>query len=247
MTKTDINLVVYSKEISFKLRNSRFQKGNFTELKSFPLIPGKQCLYVMDWKHRKLTFARGVKEMLGYADEEFSMDLALNYFHPDDKKFVNRIIKGIIEHSTKNNVSSKDNFLNLTFRLRKKDGTYINVLRKSKAYEIDNKGKLISNLSVLTDISFISNNNKVEWDIYAERLDAVSFKENVYKEFHDFFTKREMEIITLIFKGLKTREISNKLCVSEHTVATHRKNILRKSNCHGVNDLQNFCIKNGIV
>ncbi|MCE6989927.1 response regulator transcription factor [Dyadobacter sp. CY323] len=42
------------------------------------------------------------------------------------------------------------------------------------------------------------------------------------------FTKREIEIIHLISKGKTSRDIALKMFVSEYTVKTHRKNILRK-------------------
>ena len=41
-------------------------------------------------------------------------------------------------------------------------------------------------------------------------------------------TKRELEVVTLIYQGLSNREISEKICVSEHTVKDHIKNIMRK-------------------
>lgn len=41
-------------------------------------------------------------------------------------------------------------------------------------------------------------------------------------------TKRETEILHLIQKGLLSKEIANKLCVSIHTVNIHRQNLLRK-------------------
>ena len=41
-------------------------------------------------------------------------------------------------------------------------------------------------------------------------------------------TKREAEILRLIQKGLLSKEIADRLCVSIHTVNIHRQNLLRK-------------------
>jgi DNA-binding CsgD family transcriptional regulator len=46
--------------------------------------------------------------------------------------------------------------------------------------------------------------------------------------FETSITKREKEIIRLIALGMSSREIADTLNISSHTVATHRKNILRK-------------------
>ncbi len=41
-------------------------------------------------------------------------------------------------------------------------------------------------------------------------------------------TKREQEILQLLAKGGSNKEIANTLCISEHTVKIHLKNILKK-------------------
>mgnify|MGYP000026608647 FL=1 len=41
-------------------------------------------------------------------------------------------------------------------------------------------------------------------------------------------TNREIEVLRLIQKGLLSKEIADKLCISIHTVNIHRQNLLRK-------------------
>jgi DNA-binding NarL/FixJ family response regulator len=41
-------------------------------------------------------------------------------------------------------------------------------------------------------------------------------------------SRRELEIVELITEGLTANEIADRLCLSAHTVSTHRKNIFRK-------------------
>lgn len=60
-------------------------------------------------------------------------------------------------------------------------------------------------------------------------------------------TKREIEIIRLIDKGLINKEIAKKLFISEQTVTTHRKSILRKTGAHNVSTLLNFVRKAHII
>ena len=42
-------------------------------------------------------------------------------------------------------------------------------------------------------------------------------------------SKREREIVSFLEKGFTTKEIAEQLFLSNHTVDTHRRNILRKS------------------
>ena len=73
------------------------------------------------------------------------------------------------------------------------------------------------------------------------------FKQQVYKAYQNFFTKREKRIILKIEKGLSNKEIGKKLNISEHTIATHRKNILKKAKCHNSEELILFCKEKGIL
>ncbi len=41
-------------------------------------------------------------------------------------------------------------------------------------------------------------------------------------------SKRELEVLVLISKGLSVKEISTELNISEETIKTHRKNLFKK-------------------
>lgn len=55
---------------------------------------------------------------------------------------------------------------------------------------------------------------------------------NIYLDSENCYnlTKTELKILGLIQEGLNSREIAEELCKSQHTVITHRKNILKKTN-----------------
>ena len=129
----------------------------------------------------------------------------------------------------------------------KKDNSVVKLLRQTGAFEVSEKGEFISNWSLITVIDFISNNNQVEWHLNTNEVDFQKFRGNVYSEFKDFFTAREIIVIHAIKKGLKSKEIAEELSISKHTVDTHRKNILRKCNCSNKEQLLDFCTKNGIL
>lgn len=60
-------------------------------------------------------------------------------------------------------------------------------------------------------------------------------------------TEREMEVLQWMAKELSNAEIGEKLCISERTVETHRKNIFRKTDTKSVIGLIRFAIKNGLI
>ncbi len=60
-------------------------------------------------------------------------------------------------------------------------------------------------------------------------------------------TVREIEVIELIEKEFNNKEIADRLCLSERTVETHRKNIFRKTKTSSVIGLVKYAYEHKIV
>lgn len=60
-------------------------------------------------------------------------------------------------------------------------------------------------------------------------------------------SEREIEIIKLIALGLSNKQIADKLCLSLHTVNTHRKNILQKLKVNNTAGVVMFAVKNNLL
>lgn len=60
-------------------------------------------------------------------------------------------------------------------------------------------------------------------------------------------SQREREIIACIAKGMTSKEIADKLCLSVHTVTTHRRNITGKLQIHTPAGLTIYAIVNKLV
>lgn len=59
-------------------------------------------------------------------------------------------------------------------------------------------------------------------------------------------TSREKEILKFIGEGKSSKEISNQLFISTHTVDTHRRNIMQKLNLNSNSRLMKFIYENNI-
>lgn len=75
-------------------------------------------------------------------------------------------------------------------------------------------------------------------DILIQNIDADKNKD---------LTPREVEITKLIAKEYSTRQIADILFISERTVETHRKNILKKTGTNNVVGLVRYAFKNNLV
>lgn len=63
----------------------------------------------------------------------------------------------------------------------------------------------------------------------------------------DALSQREKEIIACVVKGKTNKEIAEELCLSVHTVITHRRNIARKLQIHSPAGLTIYAIVNKLV
>jgi two-component system nitrate/nitrite response regulator NarL len=80
-------------------------------------------------------------------------------------------------------------------------------------------------------------------EITRELMKAVKTK----NEPPSHLTNREIEIIRLIAKDLGNKQIADQLFISERTIETHRKNILRKTNTQSAVGLLKFAYENKII
>lgn len=68
-----------------------------------------------------------------------------------------------------------------------------------------------------------------------------------YDEQQVKLTPRELEVLQLVFEGLNTTEISERIFLSPRTVETHRSNLLSKTNSKNTAQLIHYAIKKGWV
>ena len=241
-----MKVLEFLEELAKKYKKIDISDANLESLQDYSLSQ-TECIYVIDFSTNKMTFAKGFEPFLGYSDQKISLINYLEKIHPEDIDLVGRIGTATIEHSYQHPNQNKDNVLYLSFRIRNASGEYIKVLSQSSVLELDKKGQMISSLIKVSDLSFIDDGEVVSYKFVAENLDQEVFKNKVYNTTHNLFTARELDIVKEINKGHINNEIAEILEISKHTVATHRKKIMKKSGCHSAEELMKFCKRNGVI
>lgn len=80
---------------------------------------------------------------------------------------------------------------------------------------------------------------------YYDRIGTFNSEEEEVTQYK--LSERELEIIKLMSEGMTSGEIAEKLFLSDHTVKTHRKNILRKLNVNNSSQAVQFCLSNQLI
>ncbi len=215
-----------------------FQYGNF-------------YYYLFDVSNLRFSYIHpDIRKVLGYTVEEVDLNFFLSKIHPDDQVvFLNN--ENTVSHFFSKLPIDKYKKYKIAYdyRVKNSEGIYIRILQQVMVVN-HNQNAIITTMGIHTDISHLKSSNKSTLSFIGLQNEPsfynVEVKE-VYTPSKLQMTKREKEIIHLILKGMSSKQISELLAISSHTVATHRKNILKKTNTKTSLELQNRVINDGLL
>ena len=95
---------------------------------------------------------------------------------------------------------------------------------------------------VKTCIDYVSKGRVYYSDIIQEMMQEI--KES---SLSNVLTPREVEILEFFAKGLTVDETGDKLHLSRHTIAAHRRKMFMKTNSNNITDLLNYARDKGII
>lgn len=94
----------------------------------------------------------------------------------------------------------------------------------------------------------LRSHNDIENDLFVPAVERLASEQPVTEsEPQQELSTREKEIIVCVVKGLTNKEIAEELCISAHTVITHRRNIASKLQIHSTAGLTIYAIVNKLV
>jgi len=236
----------FFKKYADEIREGGSLKTSILQLDQYPLLPS-QAIYVTDLQEMTITYQRGIEKLLGYSVEEFNFDMIMQFYHPDDFDQYMHFVKIANEWVRENKVEPFAIEATFDYRIRKKDGLYLKVLRQSTVFETLHNGLMKSSFSILSDISKIKFNTSVNLSMVNTHTGRIILEEseNPMTDFH--FTQREIEILKMLKQGMDSREVALQLVCSKHTIDTHRRKMLQKSGCKSTIELINLCTIEGII
>lgn len=94
----------------------------------------------------------------------------------------------------------------------------------------------------------LRSHNDIENDLFVPAVERLASEQPAAEsEPQQELSTREKEIIVCVVKGLTNKEIAEELCISAHTVITHRRNIASKLQIHSTAGLTIYAIVNKLV
>lgn len=226
--------------MSAEIKNSTwkelFENQNSQNAKNNPVIQQIDSYYfIYDCHTNQVSFINSAFETVtGYDPKTFTIEQLIEMIHPDDLSyFFDCESKGL---QFTNSLAFNEHFnylMSYSFRIKSAHGQYKWIRQQCQALEVNNQGHLSKNLVIhqsIADTNFVRAVN--DHRIFDKSRNIYLDAENCYH-----LTKRELEILRLVQEGVSSLEISNRLFTSKHTVDTHRKNILKKTNSNNFIEL----------
>ncbi|MFP9117690.1 LuxR C-terminal-related transcriptional regulator [Flavobacterium sp. RNTU_13] len=190
-----------------------------------------------------------VLDIIGISPKDFTVEYVFEKIHPDDKDrfvayqqkvtdfFSNLLPEKVLKYK-----------VSYDYRLRCADGSYKWMLMQNVTLQTDDCGSVIRVLGVKTDITHLKTDN-VPSGLSFLGLDGepsfynVPINSQLLLPGKSLFSKREKQVLRLVLNRKSTSEIAELLCISVHTVNSHRKNIFSKSGCTSLVELGSKSVK----
>lgn len=195
----------------------------------------RSCTFVVDVYKCRYTYASpNFVDLLGYDSHKIATlekqgDYLESRIHPDDRIQLEELQIKLSQFIYGLPIELRNDYSNIySFRILNAKQQYVRITSTHRVLEQDRNGKawlVIGNMDISPDqkdseIVDCTVLNLKNGEILSPTLLSLTSPTNL--------TNRELEILCLIKKGLLSKEIADKLCISIHTVNIHRQNILRK-------------------
>lgn len=220
---------------------------------SFPLLDkAASFFYLFDFvKMRYLYVSESIQDVMGgYCAKDWidnGPEWVLTRVYHEDVRRLKDLHQALFRFFYSLPVQDRKEYkYSWEFRLVRKDGNIIWLMQQGSFIEIDPDGRPMASFDTVSDTTHLKKDNSMSLTMFKD-VDSPKLKLYFPMSVKESFTKREIELVKLLSDGFTSKRIADELCISHHTVDTHRRNMLKKC---GVNDsirLVAYARENGMI
>ena len=235
------------------------------EFKRFATLfaPGNSYFYIVNLHNFSLEYiSDSVEHFVNKEPETVDLQDLLKAIIPEEIEIIR--LKSKVNSNFYTSYAAKEDVLQyknvFSYRMQDGNGKIRTMLYQAFPLSVSENGSPEHVFCIHTDVShlkvsstgavsFIHMNggkNFLNVDISTGRFDPEACEGN-NSDFSKLLTSRERQIILQLSRGLNAEQIAQELNLSPHTIKTHRRNILQKSDCTNTTELVAKCLTNGII
>lgn len=197
------------------------------------------CVFLIEYNKRFIYTSPNFNTFFGYdidklKDPSAEHNYLEKHIHPEDFTVFAAVQKKLIDFFYTLPVGTRKDYKHIfEFRVLNSNNEYVRVISQHQVLELDqnNNPHIVLGVVDLSPDQRISEGIKFRL-VNIKTGDIVPFTLNEKSDIK--LTRRETEILKLVNKGMLSKEISESLSISIHTVNNHRQNILQKMNTGNV-------------
>jgi DNA-binding CsgD family transcriptional regulator len=203
------------------------------------LEENNQFFFVADLLQIKILFtSKRSIDMLGINPEEVEPSVFFTATHPDDLQRHSLARIKLFSLGQELFINKKGfKLISTNFRTRHISEFYSNMLVQCYLFYTELPYKTVFLFQVVTNISGFSKLRHGYHFYTGEDLSLFRYPDENLLLTGNVFSGREFEIIKLIASGLSSEKVAQKLFLSVHTINTHRRNILKKTEKSNISEL----------
>ena len=141
----------------------------------------------------------------------------------------------------------KDHKLIYDFRLKAKGGTYVRFIQQLVPLELDADGNILLMLMLNDLVPDRREGDPAQRKMVNIRTGALSLFRGEEGNSRTILSRREIEVLGLLSKGKRSKEVADELFLSVNTVNNHRRNILEKTNTENTAEAIRYAISIGLM
>lgn len=189
-------------------------------------------------------------DVLGVDPENFHADSVLNHIPDREKETIREYQSKARAHLNKNALSETE-LLKIRFDYSYRHPTrgFRRIVQQVAPFEVCADG-VLSFLVVFTDISYLKRSGKNDYAVIDMRSGiefGLGVRTNLPLSGPNPFSKRELDVLKCLKRGLRTEEIAEELYLSIYTVYNHKKRMYKKTGVSSTVDLLIAAIQNGWI
>jgi len=214
-------------------------------------------IYLLDYTTGKYAFVSSQCDAMGLPYQRMmdgGVDFVLERYHPADLKlFSEQIFPDRLKLLKDIPVDQhKDHIFSFNYRIKNSTGEYVNIIQRNSFIQSDEKGNPLLSLGVVTNIDHFKEASPViqlveKVNNHADRVELVAKNTYYLHEEDKIFSKREQEILLYLADGFTSKQIADKLFLSEFTIINHKRNMHHKSNTQNTAALINFAFRQHLL
>jgi DNA-binding CsgD family transcriptional regulator len=206
---------------------------------------------IFDFCKRQIVFySSNFGRLLGYAPSDYEalgQDFFAEKIHPEDARRLS--FSGVSVMKIFSSFSSDEKLNHKVineYRMLNAENQYVRMIEQYQVLELDRKGQIWLTLNIVD----VSPNQGAAEESKSQLLNFRTGKiipMEITQTVQHELTKREVQILKMVKDGYLSKEISNRLSISLHTVNTHRQRFLEKLGANNSLEAIMFASKFGLL